>query len=108
MKVLSFNDVYTIKIGQNQYENQELLESMNPEHTWFHVSDVSSPHLIIDTNYETLSKVMIYKIAILLKQNTKYRKENNIDIDYTLRKNLQLTKTPGMVHIKGKYYTIKV
>jgi predicted ribosome quality control (RQC) complex YloA/Tae2 family protein len=108
MKVLSFNDVYTIKIGQNQYENQELLESMNPEHTWFHLSDFSSPHLFIDVNYETLSKVMIYKIAILLKQNTKYRKENNINIDYTLRKNLQLTKTPGMVYIKGKYYTIKV
>ena len=51
---------------------------------------------------------MIYKIAILLKQNTKYRKENNIDIDYTLRKNLQLTETPGMVYLRGKYHTIKV
>jgi predicted ribosome quality control (RQC) complex YloA/Tae2 family protein len=108
MKVLSFHDVYTIKIGQNQYENQLLLESMNPEHTWFHISGFPSPHLVIDANYENLSKAMIYKIAILLKQNTKYRKENNIDIDYTLRKNLQLTETPGMVYLRGKYHTIKV
>jgi predicted ribosome quality control (RQC) complex YloA/Tae2 family protein len=108
MKIISFNEIYTIRIGQNQYENHALLESMEPEHTWFHVSEFPSSHLVINTNYETLSKLMIYKIAVLLKQHTKYKKENNISIDYTLRKNLQLTKTPGLVYIKGKHYTIKV
>jgi predicted ribosome quality control (RQC) complex YloA/Tae2 family protein len=108
MKTLSFNEIYTIKIGQNQNENQNLLESMNENDSWFHLTDCASPHLIINIDFNLLSKQDIYRIAVILKQHTKYKKENNILIDYTLRKDLGLTKTPGMVNLIGKYYTIRV
>ena len=108
MKTLSFNENYTIKIGQNQNENQTLLESMNENDTWFHLSDYVSPHLIINVDFHNLSKQDIYRIGVILKQHTKYKKENNILIDYTLRKDLKLTKTSGMVNLIGKYYTIRV
>jgi predicted ribosome quality control (RQC) complex YloA/Tae2 family protein len=108
MKIITFNEIYTIKIGQNQEENQALLESMNENDSWFHLSDYSSPHLIINVDFHSLSKQDIYRIAILLKQHTKYKKEGPLNIDYTLRKELGLTKTPGMVNLIGKYYTIKV
>jgi predicted ribosome quality control (RQC) complex YloA/Tae2 family protein len=108
MKILSFNDQYTIKIGQNATENQILLQEMNCNDSWFHLSDKSSPHLIINVDHNLLSKQQIYQIAILLKQNTKHKKENHISIDYTLRKNLKLTNTPGLVNLIGKYYTINV
>ena len=108
MKILSFNDKYTIKIGQNEKENQNLLEICNQNDTWFHLSEFSSPHLIINVDFNLLSKKDIYQIAVILKQNTKYKKENNISIDYTLRKNLQLTDKLGLVNLIGKYYKINV
>ena len=111
MKILSFNDKYTIKIGQNERENQNLLENVDPNHTWFHLSDYPSPHLFINVDFNLLSKKDIYVIAVILKQNTKYKKENNVSIDYILRKNLEMTNKPGLVKLKtkgSKYYTIKV
>ena len=108
MKVLIFNEIYTIKIGQNQEENQKLLESMNENDSWFHLSDYASPHLIINVDFNLLSKQDIYRIAVILKHHTKYKKEGPLCIDYTLRKNLKLTKTAGMVNLIGKYYTIKI
>lgn len=103
-----FDTIYTIQIGQNQKENDILLRSMNEKHTWFHLSDYSSPHLTIDTNFENLTKEQIYRIACLLKNNTKYKKENHVSIDYTLRGNLELTEIPGQVVFKKKYKTICV
>jgi predicted ribosome quality control (RQC) complex YloA/Tae2 family protein len=108
MKIIPFNQIYTIKIGKNAQENQELLEMSNLDHTWFHVSDYPSPHLIINVDYNILTKKELYQIAVILKQNTKYKKENNISIDYTLRKNLELTSTPGLVKIIGKSYKMNV
>ena len=81
---------------------------MNENDSWFHLSNFASPHLIINVDFHLLSKQDIYRIAVILKQHTKYKKENSIEIDYTLRKDLKLTKTPGMVNLIGKYYTIKV
>jgi predicted ribosome quality control (RQC) complex YloA/Tae2 family protein len=111
MKILSFNDKYTIKIGQNERENQNLLENVDLNDTWFHLSDYPSPHLVINVDFNLLTKKDIYNISVILKQHTKYRKENNISIDYTLRKNLEMTTKPGLVKIKpkgSKYYTINV
>ena len=81
---------------------------MKPEDSWFHLSEFSSPHLIINTNVFELSKKDIYRIAILLKQNTKYRKENHIPVCYTLRKNLKLTSKLGEVIVIGKTGEINV
>lgn len=99
---------YLVQIGNNQNENAMLLNQMQPEDSWFHLSEVSSPHLIINANVFKFSKKDIYRIAILLKQNTKYRKENHISICYTLRKNLKLTSKPGEVIITDKINIIKV
>jgi predicted ribosome quality control (RQC) complex YloA/Tae2 family protein len=108
MKVINFEDVYTIKIGSNAEENHTLVESMEPNETWFHLDEYPSPHLVINVDYDNLSKKMIYQIALLLKQNTKYKKETELTILYTHRKNIELTKVPGRVSIKGKYKTIKI
>ena len=108
MKIITFNEIYTIKIGQNQEENQKLLESMNENDSWFHLSGFASPHLIINIDFHLLSKQDIYRIAVILKKHTKYKKEGPVGIDYTLRKDLKLTKTPGMVNLIGKYNTIRI
>ena len=108
MKVITFEDLYTIKIGSNAEENHSLVESMELNETWFHLDEYPSPHLVINVDYTKLSKKMIYQIALLLKQNTKYKKEAELRIIYTHRKYIELTKVPGRVSIKGKYETIKI
>jgi predicted ribosome quality control (RQC) complex YloA/Tae2 family protein len=99
---------YTVKIGQNQGENQTLLETMDENDTWFHLADYPSPHLVINADYQNLSKQIIYHLAVLLKQNTKYKHEHALPIHYCLRKELGLTSTPGQVQLLGKYKTIRV
>lgn len=108
MKVIKFEDLYTIKIGSNAEENHTLVESMEPDDSWFHLDEYPSPHLVINADYDNLSKKMIYQIALLLKQNTKYKKEAELRIIYTRRKYIELTKVPGRVIIKGKLESIKI
>jgi predicted ribosome quality control (RQC) complex YloA/Tae2 family protein len=100
-------DGYAVKIGQNRDENEKLLYYMNANFTWFHVKDYPSAHLWIEEDFNNLTKKQIYKCALELKKSGKYRKWNNIEIIYTLGKNLKKTNTPGTV-ITNKTKTIKV
>ena len=97
-----------IIIGKNKLENQELLLTMKDDDTWFHIYNFPSPHLIALGSYKDFSKKQIYLIALELKKNTKYKKTNNIKIMYTLRKNIILTETPGMVNVEGRINLISV
>ena len=38
---------YTIKLGRNQDENDELVKNAEPDDYWLHVSNYPSPHCII-------------------------------------------------------------
>lgn len=107
MKNISVDGI-EITIGQNQDENQRLLEEMKPEHSWFHIENLPSAHLTIPISYETIKKQSIYRIALELKKNSKYKKENNISVIYTHRKHLKLTNTPGKVITQNKIQRIKV
>ena len=108
MKLMMFDYVYTIQIGQNQSENATLLKIAKNNHSWFHLSDYPGPHLIIDADHNALTKEQIYRIACILKNNTKYKKENYVGVVYTLRWNLKLTSTPGEVILPRVYKTICV
>jgi len=98
-------DGYSIKIGQNKEENETLLNIMKSEDTWFHVKDFPSAHLWVEENYNNLSKSQIYKIALELKKGGKYRKNNHIEIVYTLGKYLEYDKSTVYTN---KSKTIKV
>ena len=107
MKILIINDI-EVKIGSNQLENQLLIDEMDPDHSWFHIEDVPSAHLVIPISYLKLDSKTLYLIALELKKNSKYKKMNFITVIYTHRKSLKLTTTPGKVFVTGKINTIKV
>lgn len=106
MKEITLND-YTLKIGQNVHENDELLRAMNLSHTWFHILEHPSAHLWIDADYHSLTKAQIYKCALELKKSGKFKKYQALPIMYTTGKNLELTSTPGKVNVSS-YKTINV
>lgn len=80
---------------------------MGSDELWFHLSDYSGPHLVINGKMENFTKQDIYRIACILKNSTKYKKEKEVGIDYTSRKEIRLTSIPGQVILK-KYKTIFV
>ena len=98
MKVLKIDGV-DIKIGKNKEENEMLLEIMNSRFTWFHIKEYPSAHLWVEEDYNNLSKAQIYRCALELKKVSKYRKCNNIEIIYSLRKDIE--------HDKSTVYTNK-
>jgi len=106
MKILNINGL-EIKIGSNQFENQELIDNMEHNHTWFHIDNLPSAHLVIPVSYKNLSKKELYLIALELKKNSKYSKDNNIPIIYCHRESIKSTSTPGKVLIIGKKNIIK-
>ena len=81
---------------------------MEPEHSWFHIENVPSAHLVIPVSYLKLDKRTLYVIALELKKNSKYKKCNSLSVIYTHRKSLKLTTTLGKVFVTGKINTIKV
>jgi predicted ribosome quality control (RQC) complex YloA/Tae2 family protein len=87
---------YTILIGQNSHENTLLVKESEPEDIWFHLSTISSPHIILKTdNNKLLDQELLKQTASKLY---KYKKKHNFDnAIYTQVKNVKLTSTPGLV-----------
>ena len=107
MKTFTIHDI-PVTMGQNKFENSEIVQKMEPDHTWFHLDGLPSAHITIPIDYDKISKSALYQIALSLKQNSKHKKQNNVTVIYTHRKSLKLTNTPGKVFIQGKSKTIKV
>lgn len=90
---------YTLYMGFDKNENEELIRWGFPEDVWFHVDKVSSAHVYLRLHKgETLDDVpqtVIDDCAQLVKANSiSGNKMNNVDVVYTMWDNLK--KTAGM------------
>ncbi|KAH9799510.1 NFACT-R 1 domain-containing protein [Citrus sinensis] len=73
---------YTIFMGLDKYENEELIKYGFPEDIWFHVDKMSSAHVYLRLHENSIDNF----IHILLGN-----KVNNIDVVYTPWANLKKT-----------------
>jgi predicted ribosome quality control (RQC) complex YloA/Tae2 family protein len=90
------------KIGKNASDNTMLVVSSTPYDVWFHIHNETSAHLVYynpdKLSLETLrSNGTIYRMAIALKKQSKYRKYLNISVLYCYIKDVTTTNTPGLV-----------
>ncbi|KMZ66304.1 putative Coiled-coil domain-containing protein [Zostera marina] len=90
---------YTIFIGLDKHENEELIKYGFPQDVWFHVDKMSSAHvyvrLQIGQTYEDISEGLLEDCVQLVKANSiQGNKMNNIDVVYTPWFNLK--KAPTM------------
>lgn len=97
---------YEIFIGKNALGNDEIIKmSMikNKDSIWFHLEDISSPHIILDNRGDKIQKSSLKKIGLLLY---KYKKNvpSNTKIIYTKVKNIKLTDNIGTVIPKNYNY----
>ena len=65
---------YTIYMGADKYENEDLIKYGLPEDMWFHVDDMSSAHVYLRLNknqrLEDASEATIQECAQLVKANS--------------------------------------
>jgi predicted ribosome quality control (RQC) complex YloA/Tae2 family protein len=109
--------IYTIKIGRNETENDDLIRKSNKNDLWFHLEDNPSPHGFISVTVNEgvdVSKAIcipheiIYKTALLVKKYSNCKHIPVVSVIYTKIENLSLTKKLGTVLIKKKTNKIKV
>ena len=65
---------YTIYMGKDKYENEDLIKYGHPEDVWFHVDDLSSAHVYLrmkpDMNVDDISEDLLLDCASLVKANS--------------------------------------
>lgn len=90
---------YTIFMGLDKFENEELIKYGFPEDIWFHVDKMSSAHVYVRLHkgqtMDGMSEALLEDCAQLVKANSiQGNKVNNVDVVYTPWANLK--KTPSM------------
>ena len=88
-------------IGKDAKNNTEIINQSQDNDLWFHVNDLSSCHVIAFIHDLNISRkdlrYIVIQGALLCKQNSKYRSDNNIEIIYTRIKNVETLEKPGLV-----------
>ena len=109
--------IYTIKIGRNEKENDDLIRKSNKNDLWFHLEDNPSPHgfisvtvneSVVNSRAICIPHEIIYKTALLVKKYSNCKHLPVVSVIYTKIENLCLTKKLGTVLIKKKTDKIKV
>ncbi|PIA64971.1 hypothetical protein AQUCO_00100442v1 [Aquilegia coerulea] len=87
---------YTIFMGIDKHENEDLIKYGFPEDIWFHVDKMSSAHVYVRLNkgqaIDNISEGLLEDCAQLVKANSiQGNKVNNVDVVYTPWYNLKKT-----------------
>ncbi|XP_016324748.1 coiled-coil domain-containing protein 25-like isoform X2 [Sinocyclocheilus anshuiensis] len=87
---------YTIYMGKDKHENEDLIKYGWPEDIWFHVDKLSSAHVYLrmpkGTTVEEIPKEVLVDCTQLVKNNSiQGCKMNNINVVYTPWGNLKKT-----------------
>lgn len=90
---------YSIYVGEDKHENEELIRWGWPEDVWFHVDKMSSAHVYLRLHagetIDDIPEAVIQDCAQLVKANSiQGCKANDVDVVYTMWSNLK--KTPEM------------
>lgn len=89
---------YTIFVGQNENENDNLVKTSDPNDYWLHLSGVPSPHAVIKNPSEKrIHQKVLKRAAYLVKINSKFKKESKMPVDVTRIKHLEPTEKTGSV-----------
>jgi hypothetical protein len=108
---------YTIFMGADKYENEDLIKYGVPEDIWFHVDDMSSAHVYLrlnkDQRLEDLPEEVLQDCVQLVKANSiEGCKLKEVFVVYTRWKNLNKTSSMEVgaigYHDSSKVKRIKV
>jgi len=93
------NEIYTIYIGRNKEENNDLIDGADIQDIWFHVQDMPSCHVLLkhNTNIKKYPNQVIKRCAYLCKIHSNAKTMNKCNVIYTCISNIEKTNVMGMV-----------
>ena len=93
---------YVIQIGENRYDNFDIIDKASGSDIWFHVEGLPSCHVILKTNEKKrdIPNQVIKRCAYLCKINSKAKKLKTCNISYTTIDNVKKTDVIGQVEVK--------
>ncbi|EFC39849.1 predicted protein [Naegleria gruberi] len=105
---------YLIIVGENAKENDKIRQEASQNDLWFHLEDVSSPHVILKPNNSSSSSSSfpaqaIYYAGVLCKAYSKQKATQTSSVIYAPRKSVKTVKEiDGRVEVKGHVEKMKV
>lgn len=101
MKTLSVNVPennceYGIVVGQNAHQNDFILKNSSPNDLWFHLDNVSSAFIILQTGGDIIPKRYLNYIGTLFREY-KNGLPARYTVIYTEVRNVKLTNVTGTV-----------
>ena len=97
------NISYTIFIGKNKNNNWDLIDNAKDSDIWFHVSNSSSSHVILQTELpiNKIPKQVIKRCACICKSHSSSKSEKKCKIIYTTISNVTKTHIVGQVTVNN-------
>lgn len=100
------SDGYHIYVGKNNFQNDELsFKFASGNDWWFHAKDIPGSHVIVKANGDELPDSTFEEAAALAAHYSKGKKQEKVEVDYTLKKNLKKPNAskPGFVIYHTNY-----
>jgi len=94
------SDGFDIYVGRNNRQNEILtMKTARKEDLWFHTKIIPGSHVIIKTNGSKVPENSMEEAATLAAYYSKGRNSNNVEVDFTEKKNIKKPKNskPGLV-----------
>jgi predicted ribosome quality control (RQC) complex YloA/Tae2 family protein len=91
---------FEIIVGISAKENWDIIDDSCQNDIWFHLEDLPSCHVILKTlniKLKEFNKQTFIHCASICKENSKYKSHKNIEVIFTLVKNLKKTEPVGSV-----------
>jgi len=96
---------FVILVGRNSWQNEEVTFRLGAAHDlWLHAQGVPGAHVIIRTEGRDVPAATLQHAARLAARFSAARQNNNVPVDYTVRKNVHRRRggRPGQVTYKGQ------
>jgi predicted ribosome quality control (RQC) complex YloA/Tae2 family protein len=93
------DDGFTILVGKNNKQNDELTKNAAPNDIWLHTKDIPGSHLIIKMENRQISDNALLHAASLAAAYSKAKNSSLVPVDYCLKKYVKKPNgaKPGMV-----------
>jgi len=88
MKTFILDEIYRCKVGMSANENWKLLDSSNPDDTFFHLNSLPSCYVILEEK-KIIPEKILTECAKICLENTKFRNMRGIYVDCTPVKNVR-------------------
>lgn len=89
---------YDLLIGETQDDNDTIIKMSNQNDIWFHLENISGPHIVLQSNGDIIPKRYLNRIGSLFPFY-KNGLAKHYTVIYTDIKNVKLTHVKGKVHV---------